>query len=162
MSGASEKEAPGLKIIATNRRARHDFHILEKFEAGIELRGCEVKSIRAGHVSLAEAYAKLENGEIVLHSLHVQPYEHSRAEGYDPVRPKRLLLHRSEIHRLLGQITAGGKTLIPLRLHLRKGFVKVELALARGKQASDKRETIRRRTAEREAARAISDRVKRG
>jgi SsrA-binding protein len=162
MAGAPDKQAPGAKQLAANRRALHDYHVLEKLEAGIELRGAEVKSIRAGHVSLAEAYAKLEGGEVILHSLHVLPYEHSRAETHDPVRPKRLLLHRAEIRKLAGQITAGGKTLIPLRLYLRKGLVKVEIALARGKQAADKREAIRRRTADREAARAISQRVRRG
>jgi SsrA-binding protein len=162
MSGASDKPSSGVKLIASNRRAHHEYHILEKLEAGIELRGAEVKSIRAGHASLGEAFAKVESGEVYLHSLHVLPYEHSRADQHDPVRPKRLLLHRAQIERLVGQLVSGGRTLVPLRLYIRRGFVRVELALAEGKHLGDKRETLRRRTAEREAAREIAARRRKG
>lgn len=146
------------KNIASNRRAFHDYHILEKLEAGIELRGAEVKSIKAGHVSLNEAYASVDNGQLVLHSLHVQPYAKARVDDHDPVRPKRLLLHRAEIHRLLGQTTVKGHTLVPLRVYVKRGLVKVEIGLARGKLLEDKRETIKRKTADREMQRALSSR----
>ncbi len=146
------------KTLASNRKAFHDYHILEKIEAGIELQGAEVKSIKAGHVSLNEAYALVRDGQVVLHSLHVQPYEKARVEQHDPVRPKRLLLHKAEIHRLLGQTTVKGHTLIPLSVYVKRGMIKVELGLARGKLLEDKRETLKRKTADREMARAMRDR----
>ena len=148
----------GSKVLASNRRASHDYVFVEKFEAGLALTGPEVKSIRDARVSLAEAYAQVENGQVWLHSLHVQPYAHARSDAYDPVRPRRVLLHRSEIDRLIGQTARKGFTIIPTRLYLRRGWVKVELALARGKQAEDKRETLRRKADARETARAIAAR----
>jgi SsrA-binding protein len=142
--------------LATHRKALRDYFILDRVEAGIELRGMEVKSIRDGRVSLDEAYADIENGQAVLHAMHVQPYAHARNDAYDPIRPRRLLLHRAEIDKLQGQITLKGHTLVPLKLYLRRGRVKVELGLGKGKLAEDKRDTIKRKTAERDAQRAMS------
>lgn len=157
MTSAS-KESTGIKILASNRKAFHDYHIVEKIEAGLELRGTEVKSIRAGEVSLQEGYADIEGGQAFLHGVRVQPYSHGPADLQEPDRPKRLLLHRGEIERLVGQTAIKGQTLIPLNLHLRNGRVKVELGLARGKQFEDKRETIKKRDADREARRAMARR----
>lgn len=152
---AAAKESSGAKVIASNRKAFHDYHILEKLEAGIELRGTEVKSIRAGEVSLQEGYASVENGQVFLYGVRVQPYSHGPADKQEPDRPKRLLLHRTEIERLVGLTAIKGHTLLPLNLHLRNGRVKVELGLGRGKQFEDKRETIKKRDADREARRAM-------
>lgn len=156
----AEKSAV-VKTIATNRKALRDYFILERFEAGIELRGPEVKSIRDGRCSIGESYALVDGGEVLLLNFHIQPYEHSRADGYNPVRPKRLLLHRKEIDKVFGQASVKGQTLVPLRVYLKKGLVKVELALCKGKQSEDKREALRRKTADREAERAMSARTKR-
>ncbi len=162
MNAETKHGAPaGVRQIASNRKARRDFHVLEKLEAGMELRGTEVKSIRAGKVSLDEAFARIEDGQVFLYGMHVQPYEHGNVHNHDPVRPRRMLLHSREIHRLLGQTTAKGNTLVPLRLYLRRGVVKVELGLCRGKQRADKREDLKRRTADREAERAIAARIRR-
>ena len=154
-----EPDDSGFKNLANNRKAFHDYHILEKIEAGIELRGSEVKSMRDGRFSINEAYADLENGQLYLHSLHVLPYSHSRLADQDPDRVKRLLLHKNEIHRLAGQVSIKGHTLIPLRIYLKHGLIKVEVGLAKGKLAEDKRETLKRRTADREIRRAIAGRV---
>jgi SsrA-binding protein len=142
--------------LATNRRARHDYHILERFEAGLELHGPEVKSIRARDLSLQESFAKIEHGQVTLYNLHVNPYPYSSSFPEDPRRPRRLLLHRGEIKRLIGHIAQKGRTLIPLRVYLKRGLIKVELALCAGKLGEDKRETLRRQTADREAERAIA------
>ena len=158
---APADKSAAVKTIATNRKAQRDYFVLEHFEAGIELRGPEVKSIRDGRCSIGESYALVDNGEVLLLDFHVQPYEYSRAEGYDPVRPKHLLLHRREIDKVFGQASVKGQTLVPLRIYMKKGLVKVELALCKGKQAGDKREALRRKTADREAERAISARTKR-
>jgi len=148
----------GIKLVAQNRKAFHDYHILEKIEAGLALRGSEVKSIREGEVSLGESYAQVENNQVLLLNLHVKPYACSRIETCDPVRPKTVLLHRNEIKRIVGQMAQQGRTLVPLKLYLKHGLIKVELALCSGKQADDKRETLRRKTAEREADRAMAAR----
>ena len=148
------------KTVASNRRASHDYFLLEKIEAGIALMGCEVKSVRAGLVSLNEAYANVAKDEVWLHSLHIQPYQHSRNETYQPARPRRLLLHREQISRLFGKVTVKGHSLIPVRVYLTRGKVKVELALAKGKNVVDKRDTLRKKTSDREARRAISSRGK--
>ena len=158
---APAEKSAAVKTIATNRKALRDYFVLEHFEAGIELRGPEVKSIRDGRCSIGESYARVEDGEVLLLDFHIQPYEYSRAEGYNPVRPKRLLLHRKEIDKVFGQASVKGQTLVPLRIYLKKGLVKVELALCKGKQVADKREALRRKTADREAERAISARTKR-
>ena len=143
-------------VIASNRKAFRDYQILERFEAGIQLQGTEVKSIRARNVSLQESFAKVEQNEIVLHNLHIQPYEYGNQFNHDPIRPRRLLLHRREIRRLIGQISEKSRTLIPLSLYLKRGLVKVELGLCVGKQLRDKREDLRRKTDERETARAMA------
>ncbi|HEY8240285.1 MAG TPA: SsrA-binding protein SmpB [Kiritimatiellia bacterium] len=157
----ADKKPRGSGQLATNRKASHHYFILEKIEAGIELRGPEVKSIRDGRVSLDEAFADINNGEMVLRDLHIQPYKHSRVEELDPVRPRKLLLHKAEIFRLLGQIQIKGHTLVPLRLYLKQGLIKVELGLAKGKQFADKRESLKRKEHDRDVARIVASR-KRG
>jgi SsrA-binding protein len=149
---------PARKLVASNRRARFDYEILDTFEAGIELRGPEVKSLRAGKASLNEAYAVLRGGEAFLVNAHINPYEQAGRENADPRRERRLLLHKREILRLQGQVAERGRTLVPLALYFRSGRAKVELALARGKKRFDKRETIQRREQEREVARALRTR----
>ena len=148
------------KTIATNRKASHDYFLLEKIEAGIALMGCEVKAIRAGLVSLNEAYADVGNEGVWIHSLHIQPYEYARSDTYQPARPRRLLLHREQIGRLHGKVAVKGHSLIPVRIYLTRGKVKVELALAKGKNVVDKRDSIRKKDSDREARRAISARAK--
>ncbi len=144
------------KPIATNRKAHRDYHVLDKLEAGIELRGTEVKSIRQGNMNLAEGYARLEkSGDVVLYGVHINPYDHGNVHNHDPVRPRRLLLHRREIKRLFGQTAIKGNALVPLRAYFKRGRVKVELGLCKGKQTIDKREDIKRKTADREAQRAM-------
>jgi SsrA-binding protein len=146
------------KLIAANRRARHDYEVLDTVEAGIALRGPEVKSLRAGKASLAEAWAFVRRGEIFLAGLHIPPYAHAARENPDPVRERKLLLHRSEIAKLAGRVAERGLTLVPLSLYFKNGRAKVELALVRGRRRHDKREVIRRREAEREAQRAVRSR----
>ena len=148
----------GRKLVASNRRARFDYEILDTLEVGIELRGPEVKSLRAGKASLNEAYAVVRGGEAFLVNAHINPYEQAGRENPDPRRERRLLLHKREIVRLQGQVAERGRTLVPLALYFRGGRAKVELALARGKRRFDKRETIRRREQEREVARALRTR----
>lgn len=164
MSAAPENKAKTSDepVVAVNRRAFHDYHVLDRIEAGIVLRGAEVKAIRDHRCSLAEAYAAVKDGEAYLFGFHVQPYEHARAEDHNPLRPKKLLLHRREIDRLQGQTARAGMTLVPLKLYFRRGKLKVELGVCRGKHHGDKREAIRRKTAELEARRAISSRMRRG
>ncbi|MBL7076903.1 MAG: SsrA-binding protein SmpB [Kiritimatiellae bacterium] len=144
--------------ITVNRRALRDYHVLERVEAGIELRGTEVKSIRLGHVSMIGAYARVEKGEAWLLGLNISPYDHGNQFNHDPERPRRLLLHKQEIHKLQAQAEQKGLALVPLAMNFRRGRVKVEIGVCRGKQAHDKRETIKRRTADREAARAMRQR----
>ena len=146
------------KTIASNRRARHDYEILDRFEAGIALRGPEVKSLRAGKANLSDAYAVVRGGEVFLLNLHIGAYEPATRENTDPRRERKLLLHRSEIHKLSGRVAERGLTLVPLNLYFKEGRAKVELALARGKRSYDKRERIRRREDEREARRSLHER----
>jgi len=149
--------ARGGKNLTVNRKASHDYSILEKIEAGIELLGTEVKVIRNGEAGLAGAYAKVENGQLFLHQVSIPPYEFGNRFNHDTLRTRRLLLHRSEIRRLQAMQEQKGLTLVPLRLYLNgRGLVKVELAVCRGKTQEDRRETIRRREADREASRAIA------
>ncbi len=143
------------KLIAANRRARHEYHIEEAVEAGLALTGTEVKSLRAGRVSLVEAYARIQRGEVWLHHLHIPPYEAGNIFNHEPLRPRKLLLHRREIHRLAGRAGQKGYTLVPLRLYFKRGVAKVELALARGKKLYDKRAAIGEREAKRAAERAL-------
>jgi SsrA-binding protein len=142
------------QVVARNRRARFDYEILDVIEAGISLRGPEVKSLRTGKANLNEAYAAIRGREVFLVGAHISPYEQAARENPDPRRDRKLLLHKAEIARLEGQVAQRGLTLIPLELYFRSGRVKVELALARGKRRYDKREAIRRRETEREMERA--------
>jgi SsrA-binding protein len=146
------------KIITSNRSAYHEYHILETFEAGIELTGTEVKSARDGRVNLKDAYAQVRDGEAWLHNAHISPYSHGNRENHDPTRSRRLLLHRKEIERLRSRIEEKGLTLVPTRLYFKDRLIKCELAVARGKKLYDKRETEARRTQDREARAAIKDR----
>src|SRR5690554_8067270 len=127
-----------IKVIAENRRARHDYFIEDTYEAGIALQGTEVKSLRLGKVNLRDSFARVENNEVFLHGMHVSPYEQGNRFNHDPLRPRKLLLNRSEIRRLIGITREKGMALIPLRLYLRRGLVKVELAVVRGKKLYDK------------------------
>jgi SsrA-binding protein len=154
----------GRKLIASNRRARHDYTILKTYEAGLVLIGNEVKSLRAGHASLAEAFAQEHDGELMLHGLHIAehaPYGRYGARAlYEPRRTRKLLLHRSEIDKIIGRLGDAGVTLVPLSLYFQDGWVKVEIALARGRRSFDKRQAIAQRDADREIARELSDRVR--
>jgi SsrA-binding protein len=142
------------RVIVTNRRARHDYEILEALEAGIALRGAEVKSLREGRVHLTDSYAAVKDSELILYNVHVSPYEKSR-DQLDPVRPRKLLLHKSQINRLRAKTEEAGLTLIPLRVYFTRGLAKVEIGLARGKKQYDKRQAIARREAAREVDRAV-------
>ena len=161
MAAPPKDTAGSSETIATNRKARRDFHVVESFEVGIELRGAEVKSLRARDASLDEGYARIEGSQVILHGLHINPYKYSRGDDLDPKRPRRLLLHAHEIRRLIGHTAEKGRTLVPLKLYLKRGRIKLQLALCEGKQHADKRETLKRKTAEREAQREISYRTKR-
>lgn len=144
-----------MKILARNRKARHEYHVIESFEAGMVLAGPEVKSVRAGRVSLAEAFARVERGEVWLHGLHITPYEPASRWNADPVRPRKLLLQRKQIRKLIGATQEKGLTLIPLDVHLRDGYVKLELALARGKKLYDKRQALKTKESKREMERSM-------
>ena len=141
----------GVKPLVQNRRARHDYFVEESFECGMELKGTEVKSIRQGRANLKESYARVRNGEVYVDGMHIRPYEQGGLFNPDPLRPKRLLLHKIEIRRLQGLVSRDGYTLIPLQLYLKDGRVKLELGVCRGKQLHDKRDDI----AERDAMRDI-------
>ncbi len=145
----------GRKVAARNRKARHEYDIMETFEAGLVLKGPEVKSIRDGKVSFQDSFARLEQGEVWLHSLHISPYEQANRANEDPVRPRKLLMHRHEIRRLVGKVEEKGLTLVPLEIFFSRGYAKVKLALARGRKLHDKREELKRRDQEREARRAM-------
>lgn len=148
-----------IKVVATNRKAKHDYHILDTYEAGIALRGSEIKSIRAGNISLKEAYVSVEDGrEAWLISAHVAPYDQASHHNHDPIRPRKLLLHRSEIRRLWDEVRKKGVTIIPLRVYLKNGLAKVEIAVAKGKKLYDKRKAIAERDAEREIERQLRQR----
>jgi SsrA-binding protein len=151
-------EEDGRKIVTQNRRARHDYEILQKFEAGLVLVGPEVKSLRAGRANLSDAYATIRRGEVFLVNAHISPYEQAGRENPDPRRERKLLLHRLEIARLTGKVAERGLTLVPLSLYFKGGRAKVELALARGRRKGDRREAIRKREQEREMERAVRDR----
>jgi SsrA-binding protein len=146
------------RLIADNRKARHDYHLLETFEAGVALLGTEVKAIREGRVNLRDSYARVENGEVFIYGMNISPYSHRGYAEHDPTRRRKLLLHRIEIRKLIGKTVEKGLTLVPTQLYFKNGRVKVAIALARGKQEHDKRETIRRRETDRETRAAIKDR----
>jgi SsrA-binding protein len=153
----------GRKAIASNRRARHDYTILRTYEAGVVLVGNEVKSLRTGHASLVDAFVQAEDGELMLHGLHIAEYAPGRYGTralYQPRRTRKLLMHRSEIDKLIERLGDAGVTLVPLSLYFQDGWVKVEIALARGRRSFDKRQAIAQRDADREIARELSDRVR--
>jgi len=147
----------GTKLIVQNRKARHDYFIEESIEAGIALTGTEVKSLRLGRANLQDSYATVKDGEVFVHGLHISPYDMGNRFNHDPLRTRKLLLHRYEINKLIGHIQKKGLTLVPLSLYFKKGLVKVELAIARGKKLYDKREDIARKDAMREIDRRMKD-----
>ncbi|RQD76446.1 MAG: SsrA-binding protein SmpB [Candidatus Syntrophonatronum acetioxidans] len=146
------------KIFANNRKARHDFHIEEVFEAGIALQGTEVKSIREGRANLKDSYARVEKGELFLYNMHISPYDQGNIFNHDPLRTRKLLMHKREIKRLIGLTKEKGYTLVPLRLYLKNGKIKVELGLAKGKRQYDKRKALKEKTVDREIEKALKDR----
>lgn len=147
-----------VKVVATNRRARHDYSIVDTYEAGLVLLGSEVKSLRAGRMELKDSYAVIDNGEAYLVGAHIAPYDFAREGGHDPERRRKLLMHKSEISRLAGILAEKGLTLVPLQVYFKDGKAKIELGLAKGKRTYDKRETIRRRDMEREIERDLGRR----
>lgn len=147
-----------MEVIATNRKARHEYHILQTTETGIVLTGTEVKSLRSGRANLKESYARIENGEIFLHGMHISPYEQGNRYNPDPKRKRKLLLHKYEIRRLLGKVQEKGFTLVPLKLYFNRGKAKVELALVKGKREYDKRRAIAERDAKRDMERGFKER----
>jgi SsrA-binding protein len=150
----------GDKLVASNRRAHHDFDILETHEAGLVLQGTEVKSLRASRADLKESYARIDRNEAWLLGLHISPYAQGNRANHDPLRPRKLLLHRGELNRLLGKIMEKGLTLVPLRLYFKQGRAKVEIGLARGRKTLDKRHAIREREEQREVLRALRERTR--
>ncbi len=153
---AKKKVAPG--DVATNRQASYRYHLLEKLEAGMVLTGSEVKSLREGKAQIKDGYAAVRDGEVWLHNVHIPPYAPASRENHEPERPRKLLMHRREIERLIGKTREKGLTLVPTRLYFRDGRVKVELALAKGKDVGDKRQTIKDREMKREMERAMRGR----
>jgi SsrA-binding protein len=147
-----------VKEVAVNRQAFHNYEILEKFEAGLVLTGTEIKSAREGKVNLKDAYGLVKAGEVWLLNCHISPYSHGTYANHEPLRTRKLLLKRSEINRLIGRTTERGLTLVPLRLYLKDGRLKCEVALAKGRKIHDKREVSRRKTIEKETKQALSDR----
>jgi SsrA-binding protein len=150
----------GRKLIAQNKKARHDYHIDETYEAGLALLGTEVKSLRAGRASLVDAYGRIKDGEVWLEGAHIPEYTEGSWTNHEPRRPRKLLLHREEIAKLIGKTKESGQTLVPLALYFKDGKAKVEIALARGKKAYDKRQTLAARDAAREIERAAGRRAK--
>ena len=155
MSKAADE---GIKVVATNRQASHNYFLEDRFEAGIALVGSEIKSIRNGQVQLREAYVETTGGQAVLHNAHISPYDPAARQNHDPLRPRRLLLHKREINKLAEKAQLKGYTIVPLRLYLSKGRAKVEIALARGKRQYDKRQAIAERDSQREIQRELGRR----
>jgi SsrA-binding protein len=148
----------GFNIVARNRRASHDYHLLDRFEAGIELTGTEIKSVRSHNVTLRRGFVQVRDGELWLLDVHIAPYERAGYEKHDPDRPRKLLLHRREINKIIGSITNKGLTMVPIRMYIKNGWAKVEVALAKGKKQYDKRAAIRKRDADRQVERALRER----
>lgn len=148
------------KTVAQNKKARHDYFIEDTYEVGIVLSGTEIKSIRAGKANIKDAFARIQNGEVFLHNAHISPYEQGNRYNHDPLRTRKLLLHKKEISKLIGQTKEKGYSLVPLKIYLKNGFAKMELALAKGKKNFDKRETLKQKDAKREIERAFRDRQK--
>ncbi len=158
--GGAKDGEDAIQPIADNRKAFHDYHILETFEAGIALLGTEVKGIREGQANLRDSFARVDKGEVWLFNVHIKPYSHRGYVDHDPKRKRRLLLHKYEIRKLIGKTVEKGLTLVPTRMYFKNGKIKVGLALARGKEAHDKRETIRKRETDRETRAAVKERVR--
>src|SRR6478752_8149601 len=157
MADKTEREKAQTSI-AENRKAFHDFHLLDTFEAGIALLGTEVKAIREGRVNLRDSFARVEAGEVFLYNVNISPYSHRGYADHPPLRRRKLLLHRSEIRKLIGKTVEKGMTLVPVRMYYKNGLVKVAVSLAKGKKEYDKRETIKRREADRETRAAVKSR----
>jgi SsrA-binding protein len=157
---ASSNRQSGRKFIAQNRKARHDYAVLDTYEAGVMLTGTEVKSLRLGRASLVDGFATIDDGEVFLRNVHIPEYEQGSWTNHEPRRVRKLLLHRAEIERLIGKTKESGLTLVPLSIYFSKGKVKVELALARGKRSYDKRQDLARKDADREVQRALGRRSK--
>lgn len=157
---APARSAPsdGIHLIADNRKARHDYHIFDTFEAGVVLLGTEVKAIREGKVNLKDSYGRIEAGEVFLHNLHVSPYSHCGYSTHEPLRRRKLLLNKREIRKLVGKLVERGFTLVTTRMYFRRGLVKVTVGVAKGKKAYDKREAIRRRQIDRETRAMVKER----
>ena len=158
MSKKTKPESPSTRPVAQNRKARHNYELMETFEAGIVLTGTEVKSAREGKVNLKDSYAVPRDGELFLLQCHITPYSHGTHENHDPLRRRKLLLHKSEIRRLIGKITERGLTLVPTRMYFKGGRLKVELALARGKKSHDRRAAVRDRDVDRDIRAALKER----
>lgn len=156
-AGAS-KMSDNIKIIARNKKARHDYFVEETLEAGIELVGTEVKSIRGGKVNIKDSFARVDRGELYLYNMHISPYEKGNIYNKDPVRTRKLLVHKREIRRLIGYTQQKGLTLVPLTVYITRGLVKIELAIARGKKSYDKRDAMAERDAQRRIERAVKER----
>lgn len=156
--GSLMSATEGRKVVARNRKARHEYEILDTYEAGLALKGPEVKSLRAGGVSFQDAFARVDNGEVWLHNLHISPYEQANRFNVDPVRPRRLLLNSQEIRQLAVKTEEKGLTIVPLEIYFTRGYAKIQLAVGRGKKLHDKRETLKRRQQDREARRAMESR----
>ncbi|NOT45050.1 MAG: SsrA-binding protein SmpB [Acidobacteria bacterium] len=155
---ATDKKRDASRVIADNRKAFYDYHVLESFEAGVALLGTEVKAIREGRVNLRDSYARLDKGEVWLLNVHISPYSHTGSAFHEEKRQRKLLLHRHEIQKLTGRVVEKGLTLVPLQLYWKNGRVKAQIALVKGKQTHDKRETIRRREVDRETRAAVKER----
>ncbi|AZO94161.1 SsrA-binding protein SmpB [Iocasia frigidifontis] len=147
-----------MKVVARNRKARHDFFIEETYEAGIILKGTEIKSIREGKINLKDSFALVQEGEVFLHNVHISPYSHGNRQNHEPERIRKLLLRKNEIRKLIGMTTQKGYTLVPLSIYLKNNLAKIELALAKGKNVRDKRRDIAKKTAEREMEKAFKER----
>ena len=154
---APTKERPATKSIATNREARHEYFVLEALETGVELKGTEVKSLRAGGVNLKDSWVDIENGELLVKGMHISPYDQGNIFNRDPMRPKKLLMHKNEIRKLDGLVSRQGYTLVPLEIYLKDGRMKLQLGLCRGKAEHDKRDTIAKRDADRDIRRALRE-----
>ena len=157
MNAKSAREA-AQQVVAENRKAAYDYHLLDTYEAGVALLGTEVKSIREGRVNLRDSYARIEGGEIWVHNIHISPYSHRGYADHEALRRRKLLLHADEIRRLVGKVEEKGMTLVPVRMYFKNGRVKIAVCLAKGKKDYDKRETIRRREVDRETRAAVKER----
>jgi SsrA-binding protein len=157
MSGGGVSEREGVKVVARNRKARHEYEVLEEHEAGLVLQGAEVKSLRDGRASFTDAFARVDEGEMWLHNLHISPYEKAYRDAPDPLRPRKLLMHRREIDRLRAKVQEAGLTIVPLDIHFRRGRAKIQLGLARGKKRYDRRETLKKKAMKREVERAVRE-----